>query len=152
MTIKIRRPYDGERVRVTAPEDPVSMTKQSHKEECDINNIVDSFQSTGVVTHLNRHQPQYGAIDGTDFKTAMDIVTGAQSMFNELPSGVRNRFKNDPAAFLDFVSDPENVAELQTLGLGRKDPSSLGQKSAEGATIPEGDVSEPASEDSQATA
>ena len=47
----------------------------------------------------------------------MNIVTRAQQMFEELPSKIRNKFKNDPSAFLDFVADPLNRPEMDEMGL-----------------------------------
>jgi len=38
-------------------------------------------------------------------------------MFNDLPSSIRSRFGNDPAAFLDFVQDENNADEMVKLGL-----------------------------------
>ena len=94
-----------------------SMTKQHHKEECDINNILAKFQRTGVLEFAQQHAPQYADVTGVDFRTAMETVATAQEMFADLPSSLRNRFSNDPAMFLDFVQDPENRAEAAGLGL-----------------------------------
>jgi phage internal scaffolding protein len=41
-------------------------------------------------------------------------------MFNDLPSSIRSRFGNDPAAFLDFVNDEGNADEMIKLGLIEK--------------------------------
>ena len=94
-----------------------SRTKQSDADACEINNIMAKYLRTGAITHFNKHNPQYGDATGPDFQTAMNIVTSAQTMFDELPSNIRNRFQNDPAAFLDFVQDEGNTAEMAELGL-----------------------------------
>jgi phage internal scaffolding protein len=47
----------------------------------------------------------------------MNLVTNAQTMFNELPANVRARMDNDPAKFFDFIQDPQNKPEAIKLGL-----------------------------------
>jgi len=92
-------------------------TKQSFREECDINNIMKKYQVTGLLTAVNKHQPQYGDVTGVDFQTAMTTIVQAEQMFGDLPSSVRKRFQNDPAEFLGFVNDPDNRDEAVKLGL-----------------------------------
>ncbi len=112
----IRKPYDGERVRVLVETGP-SMTKQAHKDECDINRIMAKYQKTGVITHVSRYSMEYGDATNLDYQTALNTVLEAQRMFADLPSSVRRRFDEDPAQFLAFVQDPENVEEMRSLGL-----------------------------------
>nr|UXQ87963.1 MAG: internal scaffolding protein [Microvirus sp.] len=92
-------------------------TKQSFKQECDINNILKGYQKTGAIAHLNQHEPQYGEVSGDTFQESMQIVQEAQQLFNELPSSIRERFQNKPNQFLDFVQNNENHDELIKLGL-----------------------------------
>jgi len=92
-------------------------TKQSHKDECDVNQIMARFQRTGAITHFNKHAAHYEDMTGFDYTTAMQQVAEAQSMFNELPSSLRDRFQHDPANFLNFVQDPANAPEARELGL-----------------------------------
>lgn len=93
-------------------------TKQSFKDECDINVIMKRYAATGILPdYFNPMQPQYLDVTGYDFDKAMHLVAEASSMFHELPSHVRDRFKNDPGAFLDFCSNPENRQELAEMGL-----------------------------------
>lgn len=91
--------------------------EQSHKAACDINKIVRRFQKTGAIEHQTKHEARYDDMTGTDFHTAMNLVTNAQTMFNELPANVRKRMDNDPGKFLDFVQDPANKAEAIELGI-----------------------------------
>lgn len=94
-----------------------SLTEQSHKAECDINNILKDYVKTGLIRHANRNKGMYDDITCQDFQSAMDILNNAQNMFNELPSKVRKRFGNDPSAFLQFVQDPKNGEEMQRMGI-----------------------------------
>lgn len=112
-------------------------TRQSFKAECDINNIMARFQRSGVLDFVNKREPQYMDCTGVQFQAAMDLVAGAQSMFQELPSSIRNRFDNDPAAFLDFVQDPENAQELVDMGLAKARPSQEAPQAPEAPAAPQ---------------
>lgn len=98
-------------------------TKQSFKDQCDINFIMARYLKGGVVDHLARHGGQYGDVSPLSFHEAMNIVAKSQEMFNDLSSDVRKRFANDPAAFLEFVQKRDadgnlvNAAEMRLLGL-----------------------------------
>ncbi len=102
-------------------------TKQSMKDECDINKIMEKYQKTGAIAHVNKHQSEYGFATSEDFASAMRTCTIAQEMFDDLPSSIRRRFANNPAAFLDFVQDANNKKEGQDLGLWPKDPPEPGE-------------------------
>ena len=104
------------------PDHGQTLTRQSHKAECDINNIMKRYQKDGVITHFNKFGKNYGDATGNDFTEAMQIIAKGKSMFEELPSSARSRFDNDPAKFLDFVNDPENLDEMRELGLARGVP------------------------------
>lgn len=96
---------------------PDSRTKQSFKDDCDINNIMARYIKTGVIDFTARNQPRYGDVTGASFESAMATVAAANTMFHELPARVRDRFRNDPAKFLDFVNNPDNKDEARALGL-----------------------------------
>lgn len=112
---EILRPIE-ERVYATVQKGE-SMTQQHHAEACDINTILERYQATGVIEHVNRNQPQYGVVTGHDFKEAMDIVASAQSSFAELPARAREYFNHDPAQFLDYVEKDPNLDVLDDLNL-----------------------------------
>ena len=124
----------GPKVKVRNPTEGESRTKGSFLEETDINHIMAKYQRTGLVSHLAKHQPRYGEASGMEFRDAMQIVVEAQEMFDDLPSSVRKRFGNDPAVFLDYVSDPDNVKELEKLGLVAGEPEPATNEPGEGGT------------------
>lgn len=105
------------RLRVALTFPAQGRTKQSFKEECDINRIMSQYLKTGVVDFVNKHAPQYYDVTGVEYQDAMNIVAQSQTMFAELPAKLREQFENDPALFLDFVSDPENRPEMAVMGL-----------------------------------
>lgn len=103
-----------------------SMTKQSFKAECDINNILKQYRVTGQIAHIanNARQGAYEDLpDPVDFQDAMNLVLEAQNSFASLPSKVRDRFGNDPAEFLAFMGDPANATEIEALGLTTQRPA-----------------------------
>lgn len=97
-------------------------TKQEFADECNINILMSKYQSTGEMPVLNQSSPQYLDVTGVQFQESMQFVAGAKSMFMELPSSLRSRFHNDPAQFLDFVSNPSNRDEMASLGLLKQKP------------------------------
>ncbi len=99
-----------------------SRTKQSFREESEINNIMARYVKTGIVDHLTRYGGEYGFATSVDFHSAMNVVTKADQMFLDLPAAVRRRFGGDPGDFLEFVQNPENQEEMITLGLANRKP------------------------------
>lgn len=92
-------------------------TRQSFKDECDINVIMKRYAATGQLDHMNTRAPIWGEVPDLDFNAAMHIVVRAREDFERLPANVRDRFANDPAQLLLFISKPENQAEAEKLGL-----------------------------------
>lgn len=94
-----------------------SRTKQAHKNECDINNIMAKYLKTGILEHAENYSGQYGFATQTDFKESLQLIAEAQNMFDALPAKARKKFNNDPGEFLEFVQNPANESELYDLGL-----------------------------------
>ena len=94
-----------------------SMTEQSHKEECDIHNILRKFEKTKMITHVSQHAGTYGDyVNAADFQTAQNVIAEARSMFETVPAHIRELFSNDAAEFLDFIQNDENREEMEELG------------------------------------
>lgn len=99
------------------PEEKIR-TKQSFKEECDINFIIDRHRRTGVIEHFNNRTPRFGDFtEAQGFKEALDLVAEAETSFAELPAHIRDRMENDPGYFMEFLEDPNNLDEAVELGL-----------------------------------
>lgn len=91
-----------------------SMTKQSFKDECDINNIVKRFEATGIVDHLNLKAAEgvYQDLpDPIDLQGALDVSRHASEAFAALPAVLRAHFDNDPVKFLDAVAYPTEATQ-----------------------------------------
>ena len=93
------------------------LTRQAHKDECDINVIMGKYLQTGLIAHVNQFEGRYGDFAAIDFAEAMATVTEAQEMFMTIPSDIREQFGNDPGNFLEFATNPENQGKLEELGL-----------------------------------
>jgi len=97
-----------------------SRTKQSFADEADINTIVRQFGLTGKLPDDLR-PATYGDFQGVfDFHSAMNSVALANEEFERLPSAIRYRFHNDPQAFVEYCSNPENLDGMREMGLAVK--------------------------------
>lgn len=102
-----------------------TLTQQHFAEECDINNILDRYASTGLMPEKT------GAFyadftDVMDYRSTLDFLREAQDSFQTLPAITRAHFNNDPGELIDFVSRPENAPRFHEFGLTvNKDSSSL---------------------------
>lgn len=104
--------------KVSFPPDSRRFTRQEFKDECDINILMARYQSTGELPVLNQGTAQFLDVSASmQFQDSMNFIAEAQSMFAELPSRIRDRFRNDPVQFLDFCSNSSNRRELAELGL-----------------------------------
>lgn len=111
------------------------------QKESDINNILAKYRRTGLVDHVSRHKGNYGNfINAPDYHEAMQSIVEAQTMFEALPSDIRKRFQNDPAQFLEFVQNQDNLDEMVKLGLAVRVPAAQpqGEVAPEGGNGPSG--------------
>jgi phage internal scaffolding protein len=111
------RAFCRDKPRVNSDGKPQYTTEQQHKKRCDINRIIKKYDTDGVLVHVAKMEARYGDMTGDDFKAAMDSVHEIQTMFKELPSDVRARFRNNPENYLRFLEDPKNRQEAIELGL-----------------------------------
>jgi len=84
-------------------------TKQSFRDETDINQILKRAQTSGTISHLNKYEARYGDFSGFDFFEAQLKISQGREIFDELPVELRREFNQSPAEFFDFVNKPENV-------------------------------------------
>lgn len=104
--------------RVTLNCGTKQMTKQSHKDECDIHNILKQYQRTGIVRHIAKHQARYEDLpDPIEFQEAMNIKIAAEEAFSSLPAKLRARYQNDAGQFLAALNDPEEADFLRDMGV-----------------------------------
>lgn len=118
--VRIVGQYDSDVVSyynsLSCPEE--TRTRQEFKYESDINTIIDQF---GIGEHpidiqnWKTNVDIYDAVN--DYQTALNQLVEADRQFMSLPAKIRSRFDNDPAQFVDFVSDEANAEELIQMGL-----------------------------------
>jgi len=115
-----------ERERVQTKIEGLSLAKQSFGKECDINNIMRKFEKTGLVNHLNNHNGGYGNYIGyEDYHSSLNKILAADNAFKALPPAIRNKFSNDPAQFLEYAQNADNLPEMRELGLAPPEPPKL---------------------------
>lgn len=108
--------------RVTFDCGDVVRTKQSFRDECDINLIVRRHASDGLLAHLNPRMPTYGDFTAAmELRDAMQLVDLAEQGFAQIPAEVRAMCNNDPATFLQLVNDPDHIEALAEAGLPMAD-------------------------------
>lgn len=94
-----------------------AQTKQSEKDNCDINLIVKRYATSGVLPQVNVQGLFVDVSSLPDYRAAIDQVAYAESIFRQLTSEQREFFSNDVETFIDFVADSKNTETLQELGL-----------------------------------
>jgi phage internal scaffolding protein len=124
------------------------LAKQAFKSECDINTIMQKYEKTGLIAHVNSHGGDYGNyLNVTDYHTAMTQITEAQEAFMSLPAKLRERFGNNPANFLAFAQDEKNLSEMVEMGLAEAPVTEPKEKAPEkpSEAPPEPESKEPGS-------
>jgi phage internal scaffolding protein len=96
--------------------------QQHFKELCDLNRIMAKFEATRTISHYAKTPPEYTIVPAITLQEAMNTVARANSMFEELPAKIRQRFSNDPTSLATFLDDPNNHAEAITLGILPEEP------------------------------
>lgn len=103
--------------QMTAVSTSDDLTVQAYKDETDINVMMRRFKVTGQLP-VNAQEARYGDFSSpVDFQEALNRVIAARSEFDRLPADLRDRFGNDPARLLAFLSDERNADEAVKLGL-----------------------------------
>lgn len=95
-----------------------TMTDQSFADQCDVNNIVRTYEKTGVLPHTTRLVGHYmDTLEVGSYEESLQKVLDANDSFMRLPAKIRDRFANDPAKLIEFMADENNYDEGVKLGL-----------------------------------
>lgn len=94
-------------------------TMQEFRDEVDINRIMGRVLNGGQQLPPELRESMFGDFSEVgDFQEALQVLDRARWQFDSLPAAVRDRFKNDPGAFLAWVHDPgTTLDEANELGL-----------------------------------
>lgn len=98
-----------------------SMTKQSFKDECDINNIVRKYETTGILDHVNQAAARGLYEDlpsGLDLQAGLNMIAQAEEAFMALPAAARAEFDNDPVKFVEAFTNPSEAQQERFITLG----------------------------------
>ncbi len=87
-------------------------TKQSFKNECDINLIMQRAAKGGTISHLTKYEGIYADFSNFDFFEQTQMLTRGREVFDDLPAEVRREFGQSPAAFFAYVNNPANKDDL----------------------------------------
>ncbi len=90
-------------------------TKQSQKDECDINKLLERAARKGSLSHLDKYQSRYGDFADFDFTEHAIKMAEGQTIFENLPAEVQKEFDQSPDKFFNFVTDPQNAEKLAQL-------------------------------------
>lgn len=120
--MKLYQPYKYDADQVSqdtglACEEGSSKTKQSFKDESDINNIVSNFGLLGNTPDMPLPEHFGDFTEVTDYQTALNMVRQAGESFLTVPAHVRERFNNDPGVLMAFLGQETNRQEAIALGL-----------------------------------
>lgn len=115
-----------------------SRTKQSFKDEVNVNNVIKKYRITGQMP-MTMGEPMYGDFsDVKSYQESINIVMKADEQFKRLPSDIRKKFENDPAKFLEFVGNPDNHEEMVKMKLAKHKAVGDSKESPEAAKkVPE---------------
>lgn len=97
------------RVQITFNEP--TLTKQSFKHECNINNIINKFSETGQIPNINQLEKQYGFAPNIDLKTSLDMVKNLNEEFENLDPKIQQEFDNNPRNYAAFLQEYNEAPE-----------------------------------------
>ena len=105
-----------------------SLTRQSFKDECDVNQIVKRYTETGMINHIPRSTPQYGDAPEGDFLEAAivnaDIASKIEAGSLDMDALQASEPEAEPSPDPD-TNEPENGSQEASA-----DPSSTPEQEA----------------------
>nr|QXN72798.1 MAG: internal scaffolding protein [Microvirus sp.] len=116
-----QKPYVSHPPRKIDFSDEEVLTEQHHRDACSISTILNQYDKTGLITHVNKATAAYGDYtEVNEYQESLNMVIRAQNAFGELPAHIRKRFDNDPGEFFEFATNPANLDEMVELGLAQR--------------------------------
>lgn len=102
-----------------------SKTKQSFKDESDINIIMRRFARDGILP-LPKAEPRWEDFSSVDdYHSSLNTVKAAEAAFADLPAYLRHAMGNRAENLLEFLEDEDNREEAIELGLIPPDSKSM---------------------------
>lgn len=99
-----------------------SLTDQSFKKSCCINNIMKLYAKTGQLPHFQTREAIFADISNApeSLTEAFETVQDAKELFLLLPSEIRKMINHDPSQLVEFLSNEKNEQILLEHGLIEK--------------------------------
>lgn len=129
---RVRGQMSGLRLRVVSDDWGESPVVQSDKESADLNVIVAQWLRGEYVPPV----PEPLFADVTQFESYQDVlnvVASVRQTFENLPAWLRAEFENSEVKFVEYMTDPNTLAERVELGLSQSPPKGEGGSSPEAA-------------------
>lgn len=95
-----------------------SKTDQSYKEMTSVKAQVRKAEAKGLLRANTQFKGEMDDFPDYDFQEAQFMLARAATMYEELPSSVRNKFKT-PADFMTFANNPDNAKQMIDMGLAK---------------------------------
>lgn len=90
-------------------------TKQSNRNETDVNFIVNNHINKGIA--LPEAPPAiFGDVYDVDLGAARNLLAETRSEFNELPARTRAKFGNDELNYFEFMTDLQRRKQIDEKG------------------------------------
>lgn len=99
-------------------EDPCESIVQQHfKDECDISSIIKKYTRTGElpVVAWNR-KGFYADVTPEAYQSSFGMLAKVDEYFDALSASRKLQFDNDPAKFVDFITNPANMELAINMG------------------------------------
>lgn len=104
--------------RVYTPVGRHSLVRPEFQDECDVNRLMARYEKVGQLPGSSPEVPRYLDLsDVPDFQSAMNLMIEADRAFMSLPARVRREFDHDPAKFVEYAGDPDNLSRMREWGL-----------------------------------
>lgn len=128
-----------ERVQVIFPDD--GLTKQSFRDECNINHIISRYRKTGSITHVKPNfQWQAGVQPTYDYLQTQTAIAEAKSIYEGMPLDQREKF-DGVQDFLEACVTDDRYGELVAAGVAEALPE-VSVPDPEEIPLPPGDQTE----------
>ncbi len=125
MSMELRKLFDNQKNKNLKREEIIALraelkytdgrTKQSFKDETDINKIIQRAEKSGTISHLTKWKGSYSDFAEFDYFENLQKLTRGREIFDDLPAELRNEFRGSPAEFFDYVNNPANIGRLEEL-------------------------------------
>ncbi len=90
-------------------------TKQSKKDDCDINKLLERSAREGGLSHVDKYQMKYEDYSNYNFEEHTNKLAEMASCFENLPAETKREFNQSPDQYFAFVTNPQNVEDLKRL-------------------------------------